>query len=138
MGHDVHCLICRDQVESSLHLFAICIHATKVWNGQTKFYRDTGTNFQFSEPLNLVQEIDDALRRQSRCTARLFVLYHVLWDLWTERNKQIFEGKPRQHLPCRMSQLADDSLFALCTKTNPGTKLDRLRSARTYLKLARR
>lgn len=138
LGHDVHCLVCRDQVESSIHLFAECKHASKVWKGQSAYYRGTGSNLNFPDPMDLIKELDDALRRQPRCTAKLFIMYHVLWDLWTERNKQIFEGRPRKHLPSHMSQLAEDSLFALCSKFNPGKKLDRLRDARTYLKLTLR
>lgn len=136
MGYESECIMCPGCSESIEHLFTRCRHALRVWNAQSVYYEGTEAAFAFGAPLNLPTTNDLCLPKRPRETAQLFLLYLALWDLWTERNNQTFNGSTRFHKPNLTSRAADDAIFALCTKLPPGKKLERLRCARTWLKIA--
>jgi hypothetical protein len=82
---------------------------------------------------SLVDTLDSCLAKSPQGTAKLHVVYSVLWELWLARNGHQFQGTPRLFSALLASRQADDGLYVIGAATYPSTKLHRLRAARKLI-----
>ena len=85
------CIMCKNGSESVNHLFLHCSVAQRVW---TKIMQKFNISWVLPQDINHIILGDFMLRRDRRTKfLESFVIYAVLWTLWRERNKRIFEDK---------------------------------------------
>lgn len=88
---DVHCLFCKEHVETADHLFLHCKYAFEVWSYFIKAFK---VSWVFPSNVKQLFEMWSFNVLYGRCKDVWWkMIYAVLWHLWKERNSRAFGGR---------------------------------------------
>ena len=91
-----HCVLCLDSSETTSHLLDECPFAATLWDqGDHRFRR---TSRRQGSPADTVAHWPPNVFRNVILN-RIWELFpgFVVWEIWKERNRRIFEGKAQSH-----------------------------------------
>ena len=80
------CVLCKRELETSLHLFVTCCYSIEVWREVSSL---TGINCQW-EGVSIGAAWDSWWRRTTHKSLKMLPLL-VIWGIWIARNKAIFQ-----------------------------------------------
>ena len=91
--HHEHCVLCNGPLETGLHLSLLCPFAKAVWS-QVLSWENFDVQLPQQDPQCLAwwEEVASKVPKQERRTFN-GVLIYVVWNLWKERNRRIFENE---------------------------------------------
>lgn len=93
--HQDACSLCDQRIESAKHLIVDCIFAKEVW----QLIGTNSTRISEAAAAATVKKwwfrIRQAQQRDNEAKKEITLAYYVVWNIWKERNRRIFEGKSK-------------------------------------------
>jgi len=91
--HQEHCILCNGPLETGLHLSLLCPFARAVWD-QVLSWENFTVQLSQQDSTCIAKWWEEAASKVPKQDHRRFngVLIYIVWNLWKERNRRIFEN----------------------------------------------
>jgi hypothetical protein len=92
--HHEHCILCNGPLETGLHLSLLCPFAKAVWS-KVLSWENFDVQLPQQEPQCLANWWEDVASMIPKQECRTFngALIYIVWNIWKERTKRIFENE---------------------------------------------
>lgn len=134
IGHgDGCCFVYPGKIETNEHIFFHCIKAHRGWAATTIYYEDTPQDNTILDANSIIDIIDNSLQKTLQGTAKLFVIYHTCWTLWSQRNDRMYSAQRPTFSPRITADQAQDHIEVATKYSNSHKKKMRLKKAATLI-----
>ena len=90
--HQEHCVLCNGPLETGVHLSLLCPFARAVWD-QVLSWENFRVHLPQQDPTGMAKWWEEASKVPKQERKRFNgILIYIVWNLWKERNRTIFEN----------------------------------------------
>ena len=87
-----HCVLCNGPLETEVHLSLLCPFARAVWD-QVLSWENFRVHLPQQDPTGMAKWWEEASKVPKQERKRFNgILIYIVWNLWKERNRTIFEN----------------------------------------------